>query len=336
MYRNIDSFTVAEGLARASTGDSSTYIDSTGKQLISPKYNVQSFSEGLGLVEEAEKGPFYFIDKTGKKVLDLPAYTNAFSFYHGYAVVANKDGLYGMIDKTGKEILPCIYEEGPDELRADNFIVHLPAEGKKIINIKGGAILPVKDFKELFYDEVNNKYALGNDSGWYLLDDKGAVLKKLPADGLFYPRDGAYVANRESKDSGTQWAAMDGNGNLVVPFGRYNSIEQWSDGLACVGIETGTSPNKEQEGVTDVHMKTGYIDKTGKEVIPLQFEDLAQSFNEGMAIAMQKGKIGFINKTGQWTILPQFDKAGPFNNGFAKVNSGTDAFYIDTKGNRVQ
>ncbi|HWB28549.1 MAG TPA: WG repeat-containing protein [Chitinophagaceae bacterium] len=334
LFNEVDSFS-AEGIARASLKDSSTYIDSSGKLLIPYKYNVQTFREGLGLVEEGEDGPFYYIDKTGKKILDLPGYTNAFSFVDGYAVVANKDGKYGMIDKTGREVIPCMYEEGPRNITGNMYIVW-PVDGeKKVINIKGGPALPVTNFKELYYDEANNKYALSNDSGWYLLDDKGAVIKKLDVDGVFYPHDGAYIVNKTTEGKGTQYGVMDGNGNLVVPYGKYDNIEQWSEGLACVGVETGTSPNKEMTGVTDIHQKIGYVDKTGKEVIAPQFEDLMQSFNEGYAVAMQKGKIGYIDKTGQWIIQPQFDKAYPFSHGFAKVIIGDNSFYIDKKGNKM-
>ncbi|HVX50048.1 MAG TPA: WG repeat-containing protein, partial [Chitinophagaceae bacterium] len=71
LFNMVDSFS-AEGLARVSSfTDSSTYIDSNGKQLIAYKYNVQPFYEGLGLVEESETGPFYYIDKAGKKVVEL-------------------------------------------------------------------------------------------------------------------------------------------------------------------------------------------------------------------------------------------------------------------------
>lgn len=333
-FNTVDSFT-AEGLARVTLNDTSSYIDSTGKLLIPYKYNVQRFYEGLGLVEEGENGPYYFIDKTGKKVLDLPGYTNGFSFHGGYAVMANKKGLYGMIDKAGKEVIPCIYEEGPQLLNGDNYIVHPVGGGRIIINIKGGTPLPLKNFRELYYDDAGKKYALSTDSGWFLLDDKGAVIKKMPCDGVLYPREGTYVVNRDSVGKGTEWALLNSDGDIIVPYGKYNAIEQMSEGLACVGIETGTSPNKEQEGVTDVHQKIGYIDKTGKEVIPLLFEDMQQSFYGGLAIAMQKGKVGYIDKTGKWVIPPQFDKAEPFSHGYAKVAVAGEHYYIDIKGNKL-
>ncbi len=332
-YNDIDSFS-SWGIARVSTKDSATFVDSTGKLFMPFKYLVQSFSEGLAYVQDGEDGPKYFIDSTGKKMFDVSAYRNAFYFINGYSVVANKDGLYGMIDRTGKEVVPCIYEEGPQWLNGDNYAVSLPNEGKKIINIKGGTALPVKDFKELYYDEINNKYALSNNDGWYLLNDKGAVIKKMDAGGVLYPRGDMYIVNRDSTGKGTEWALLDGEGNFVVPYGKYNSIDNMSEGLACVGIETNVTPSAEA-GISDVHQKVGYIDKTGKEVIPLQFEDIMQPFSYGLAPAMQKGKIGYIDKTGAWVIQPKFDKAVPFSRGYAKVTVEGNTYYIDKNGNRA-
>lgn len=335
-YKDIDEFALPEGFARASADSGYTYVDSTGRELVPHAYNVQRFREGLGLVELGENGPYYYIDTSGKKVLDLPGYTNAFGFYRGYAVVANKDGHYGLIDKTGKEVIPCIYDEGPQQVKGDNYSVTPLQGGKIIINIKGGAALPFKDFKEVYYDSTSNKFAVSNDSGWFLMDDKGAVLKKFDADGVLYAGDGVYIVSKTTEGKGTENGVMDGKGAMLVPYGKYYSIEQWSEGLACVGIETGTSPNKDEAGVMDVHQKIGYIDKTGKEVIPLTFEDAMMPFTEGLAAAIQKGKYGYIDKTGAWVIQPRFEKAKSFSHGYAQVSDGGDWYYIDRMGKRVE
>jgi len=335
-YKDVGEFALPEGFARVNAGDGYTYVDSTGRELLPHTYNVQRFRDGLGLVEQGENGPYYYIDTAGKKVLELPGYTNAFGFYDGYAAVANKDGHYGLIDKTGKEVIPCNYDEAPQKIYGDNYSVTPLQGGKVMLNIKGGTPLPFKDFKELFYDSVTNSYTMSNDSGWYLMDVKGNVVRKFDADGLFAPNDGVYVVNKTTAGKGTENGVMDSKGNMVVPYGKYYDIEPWSEGLACVGIETGTSPDKDQAGVTDVHQKVGYIDKTGKEVIPLTFEDAMIPFAEGLAAVIQKGKYGFIDKTGAWVIQPQFEKAKSFSHGYAKVSDGGDWYYIDKKGNRVE
>lgn len=54
-----------------------------------------------------------YIDKTGKTVFHLSGYKNAARFNEGFARVIKKkgyDNVYGFIDKSGKEIIPCIYD----------------------------------------------------------------------------------------------------------------------------------------------------------------------------------------------------------------------------------
>jgi hypothetical protein len=62
----------------------------------------------------------------------------------------------------------------------------------------------------------------------------------------------------------------------------------------------------------------GYIDRSGKLIIPVQFED-AFSFSEGLAAVENKGNWGFIDKTGKTVLELQYDKACRFSEGLASV-----------------
>ena len=53
--------------------------------------------------------------------------------------------------------------------------------------------------------------------------------------------------------------------------------------------------------------KFGYIDKTGKLVIPPMYDE-AYDFNEGLAKVEIGGKAGFIDTTGKVVIPPQYDR----------------------------
>lgn len=67
--------------------------------------------------------------------------------------------------------------------------------------------------------------------------------------------------------------------------------------------------------------KWGFIDRTGKIVIPLQF-DGANEFHEGLALVTSGGRKAFINEAGQILIKPQFDIVNDFSEGLAAVNIG--------------
>lgn len=89
------------------------FSKNTGEVVIETKYDhAWVFSEGLASVEE--DGVINFIDGSGKVVLDLrfPYFNgmDGYVFHDGYCVVYG-DGLdtFGLIDKTGKTALPCLY-----------------------------------------------------------------------------------------------------------------------------------------------------------------------------------------------------------------------------------
>jgi hypothetical protein len=64
--------------------------------------------------------------------------------------------------------------------------------------------------------------------------------------------------------------------------------------------------------------KWGYIDKTGKLIIPFKF-DHAGDFSEGLAAVKLAGKYGYIDQTGKVVIPPRFDGGRPFSEGLAVV-----------------
>ena len=91
------------GLARWKFGNKYGFIDSTGKTVIEPKYDLTfHFSEGLAAVMVG--GKWGYIDTTGKMVILPMPLMRAEDFHHGLAFVSTKDGKYGYIDKSGKYV----------------------------------------------------------------------------------------------------------------------------------------------------------------------------------------------------------------------------------------
>lgn len=85
---------------------------------------------------------------------------------------------------------------------------------------------------------------------------------------------------------------------------------------------------------------SGYIDMTGKVVIPLQFGYPSNDFHEGLASVsyhVGKGvwKMGFIDKTGRFAIEPQYQEAGDFHEGMAAVQVDDKCGFIDKTGKMV-
>jgi hypothetical protein len=67
--------------------------------------------------------------------------------------------------------------------------------------------------------------------------------------------------------------------------------------------------------------KSGFIDNTGKIVIPLKF-DSANNFRDGLALVTLNGKKFFIDSTGRTVFEARFDIIRDFSEGLAAVNIG--------------
>jgi hypothetical protein len=113
-------------------------------------------------------------------------------------------------------------------------------------------------------------------------------------------------------------------------------------GLSFWSCSKSSKPKKPLEGLYIVGEagKFGFIDKTGKVVIPPQFQ-VAFPFSEGLAqIRSNDGtslKVGFIDKTGKEVIPLQFSDAADFSEGLALVRTYDDGktVFVDKTGNIV-
>lgn len=78
----------------------------------------------------------------------------------------------------------------------------------------------------------------------------------------------------------------------------------------------------------------GYIDQTGRLVIPYRYLITWGRFSEGLAAVqpLKSKMLGYIDKKGTMVISPRFDDAFPFSNGLARVQKGGKTGFIDKSG----
>src|ERR1700722_5416501 len=114
-----------------------------------------------------------------------------------------------------------------------------------------------------------------------------------------------------------KWGFIDKNGKLVIPF-RFDDVDLDTYG----GFE---DPNlghflpkpfaNFREGLCAVRVDDhwGYIDKTGRLVIPAQYDE-AGAFSEGLAFVRKSRQCGYVDRTGKLVIklgLPPWMSATP-------------------------
>ncbi len=282
------------------------YCDTSKKILIDPQFNQAVFFEGEHAVVK-KAGKFFLINTKGEilspgyrllffyenekcytafdeqyketrysfkgKVLGNIKYTKA-GFFDGdkYAIV-EVYGNKGLVDTGWKEILPCEYttmEKLPNEM----LQFSKPLNGQYAYgfrNMKTGFMVPIKYQKVYPFNEGLSLAKLGNK--WGFIDSLGT--EKIP---FKYDK---VVPEEEKK---------------AKNYNEENYIDYRYDGFS--------------EGLAVLHRDTlyGFIDKTGKEIIPFIYQ-YAYGFKNGLAWVKKNGKWGMVNKNGIESMPCEYDMA---------------------------
>ena len=83
--------------------------------------------------------------------------------------------------------------------------------------------------------------------------------------------------------------------------------------------------------VVKINNQFGFIDETGKLVIPAKYDD-TNSFSDGLAVVKINSKWGFINKSGELVIPAKYDNAYVFSDGLASVKINDENVIINKSG----
>lgn len=150
------------------------FINRKGEVVIPSQYDdARAFSGGLALVRQGDES--FWIDESGTRVLDIPEGCQAWRFYGEYALLRNERGLYGVMHKSGKMVIPCqwsdtlgypFYREEITNMRTDTHHAFFNKQGELITG--------------LMHDRERCTYAI---QGAYLFLVEDGALSIWQADG---------------------------------------------------------------------------------------------------------------------------------------------------------
>ena len=150
----------------------------TGKIIVAPKYECANmFSDGRACV--AEDGRVKFIDGTGKVVIDtdMTFKLGYFSFVYlgGYCKVITNDGeYYGLMDRTGKLVLPKEYSS--IENSEDHTLWSVRKDDKSaVLDKEMNYLIPPIECEYVEFDD-RMIYVMMNDHTLRCYDRKGKLL----------------------------------------------------------------------------------------------------------------------------------------------------------------
>lgn len=180
----------------------------TGEVVIEPKYrHAWIFSDGLASVED--EGRIKFIDGTGKVVIDnnMPYIKGreGYVFHGGYCVVSSKDGSkYGLIDKTGKAVIPIEYSDVRPSNDYELWCVEKDNQ-MAVLDKNLKTVLPMAEYSVYFVGEYINVVMPDHTEKMY--DTQGNLINdfvvyevrmlEYEKDEILYSSQTSYDDNRE-------------------------------------------------------------------------------------------------------------------------------------------
>jgi hypothetical protein len=305
----------SEGRAAVKLSGQWGYIDTAGKFAIPPTFKQQpgNFSEGLAWVKL--QGKLSYINPQGLPVIVVSSNRDRWTeaevdgqdFQDGRAEIRLDDGMCNWIDHAGKPInvqpMPCgsVFQEGLAAFTRDGKYGFIDRTGKLVIpaqfNQQGDDIFgfttssfhegvaPVSQHGEWGYIDRTGQWVIPPQFDQALPFVEGIAAVQVKAGFGFINHTGKWVIPPQFSlvPLASPWLSL---GPLCLPAS--SSPHYFSEGLAVVA-------NRKQ---------WGYIDPSGKLLIPPQF-DYASDFHAGLAAVLIHGQWGYINQTGKWAISPQ-------------------------------
>lgn len=285
-------------------------IDTLGQLAVHAVYDeLGQFREGrLGVVRNNLWG---FVDAEGTEVIPC-RFREVGAFYEGLAGV--KLGRHwGFVDKQGAVAIDFRYR------RVGNFSQGLAwvetEHGVGFINHAGKMVIAeaydqVSDFDQgLARVRQRGKYGLINLRGQHVLRPRYRSISAFDRHGLAI----AILASKKPR------AVLINRQGRPVGHHVFAQIQPFAEGLAVVKGRSGY----------------GYIDTTGRIVIPLRYTR-ASSFAEGRAAVYQQNNCGYISRIGEQVAGFTFTRCQDFSSGRAVVFQGNrKAGLLDVSGQMV-
>ncbi len=214
---------------------------------------------------------------------------------------------WGFIDTTGKVRIPCIYEWCEDY---NEGLAAVGFNGKAgYISKNGTQVFPfLFDETESFSQGLaevmkNGKYGVVRNTGKQILAcEYDEVAFEDAVKLIAVKKDGKY-------------GLVDEGGTERTPR-HFDKLGFFAFGLASA----------EQGG------KWGFIDATGKWVIPVQFEGAMGFSSNGFAEVRKGGKKGVIDRNGKLIVPCIYSEIGPLHDGLMMVADSLHYGFIDTAG----
>lgn len=299
------------------------------KVFIEPQLKEASnFENGIALVRlQKQSGDVEAILNSNGRIKELPPYySHSYDLDIGFSdglCSVYKNGKIGFIDKEGKEIIPCIYDDVDDNFRKGGAIL----DGLSPDGIKRGRTF-ISSKGEVFGNQDNIDYESRNQN-FYVFKQNGkeGVIRRngelvVPAkyERCKILRDG-WVG-----DYLDFFVAYEG-GVCDLYNCRGKKLFSCPEGIDIVGCKDGFVMVQDSEAKT-----YGYANMSGdiianciynlSERMHYMMNNKFAPISDGLAMLVLGEKYGFIDNTGKVVVPVKHSAAIPFKDGIGYVRDG--------------
>ncbi|MBR6432447.1 MAG: WG repeat-containing protein, partial [Muribaculaceae bacterium] len=268
-------------------------------------------------------GKWGYINKSGKEVIPCN-YQDIQDFDDHLLAVATKDNKKCLINKTQGQKGACKYDF-IDKFKNGFYKVRRDSKWG-FINAQGEEVVPCQ-YKEASDFEDNYSLVKDEEGKYGFLEKEGTTVKvAIPcvsesADGMKIINGVIFNGKNDIMTKVTQggWCGIMGSNGTIIPV-EYNDAAPLSP--AIIKVKT----------------TEGYGAKTiqGNEILSCKWEDI-EPLGGSLLKVKEKGMYGIYETTGKnkKIVSPQFEEILPFSNGLAPAREKGKWGYINEKGKQV-
>lgn len=318
----------SDGYAQAQQRGKWGLLDSQGKWVVPPTRTsapyVQIQPGGFLLLQDEEDSSLARLLRSDGRTVGPKLSREVRHIGHGQFQVTRADtGEAAILDTVRNATITLPHTSTHNLSHSDGWVI-VPSDFMRgAVDTQGNwRIAPtLTEFNPFFVQPAGIARAT-RKSGYFLMNEQGKQV--LGGQGDLFPLQGMARVVRSNDDNDSVLLDMQGR-EIARVEGNYGfEVDNASEGLV---------PYRQRST-----NKYGFMDATGKRVIGAFFDSLGPMKN-GRAVAVRKDRAGrfqgYIDQSGRYAILPEFNWASEFSEGRALVLRDGLTQYIDTEGNAI-
>lgn len=211
-------------------------------------------------------------------------------------------------------LVSCSYFKSSKEIE---LIPYAQKEKYGYFNLEGKIVInPQFAYATAFREDIALVKTTGDEGKWGYINKSGKfIINATFKDATVFQEGVAWVVLENGAPS-----IIDHKGEIKFILKEAENVRLFSEDLAAF--------SKVDSTVTI----WGFVDKTGKQIINPQFDEVGDFHDGKCAVKNKEGKWGYIDKSGKIVINHQFNTAAAFHDGKAVVSLDEKAGVIDQEG----